>query len=165
MGRGVWRLHAAVCAAVLAAACARPAQLAYETESAEAPVAARHAVHSARLRELMGALGRLERGRLPQAMDVELERERRTRDVARAARDLAGGASELARLAPELDLAPAERAAFVGLARRLERDSRTLAEQAPELSPAALGDAAARIRADCERCHERFRVPPIPLER
>lgn len=158
--------RAAVSAAALALAlaCTRPAQLAYEAEAAETPVAARHAVHDERIRELMAGLDRLERARLPQAMDLERERARRAEDVARTARDLAASAGALADLAPALDLDRAGREAFVGLAHALERDSLTLAEQAPALSVAAMRERAAEIRIHCDRCHARFRFGPIPEE-
>jgi len=158
--------RAAVCAAVLAlaVACTRPTQLVYDAEVAETPVGARHAVHSERIRELMAGLDRLERGRLPQAMDVELERDRRIDDVARAARDLAESAGELADLAPKLDLDAVKREAFVGHARALERDTRALADEAPVLSVAAMRERTLAIRTDCDRCHDQFRVDPNPVE-
>jgi cytochrome c556 len=146
---------------VLAIACTQPGELAHEPEAVQAPPAMRHAVQSERMRELMASLHRLERGRLPQAMDVELERQRRIEDIARTARDLATAAATLAELASELEHTEADREAFVGFARALERDSASLAEDAPTLSAAAVRARARAIRADCERCHARFRADSI----
>jgi cytochrome c556 len=158
MGRAV------VCAGAFAllVGCTRPALLAEEATIAETPVVTRHAVFSERVRDRMAALDELHRARLPQAMDVELERDRRALEVAEAARDLAEAAAELASLAPELSLDPAARERFASLARALERDSRSFAADAPILSDAAMRERARAIRGDCDRCHERFRAGGIP---
>lgn len=152
-------LPAGACALLLA--CAPPGPLGYEREAEQAPPAARHAVQSERIRALMAGLQRLERGRLPQAMDVELERDRQVRDIARTARDLSSAAAALVDLAPDLPYTATDREAFVALARALERDSAALAEDAPSLSATALRERARAIRADCDRCHSRFRLGAI----
>ncbi len=159
MGRAtVYGVALVILAAV---ACRGADRLPSESEAAKAPAPARHAVHSERIQALMGGLDRLQRGRLPQAMDLELERDRRIREVQNAARELASSARVLAELAPTLDLDSAERETFAAFARLLEQDARALAEAAPTLSAAAMHERAAEIRVDCDRCHERFRLGPV----
>jgi len=156
--------RALVCAGTIALllACARPVPRADEAEIAGTPVAARHAVFSERIRDRMAALDQLHRARLPQAMDLDVERDRRVEEITHAARGLAEAAAALAELAPELDLDPAARERFVGFARALERDGLAFAADAPTLSVAAMRERASAIRADCDRCHERFRAGGIP---
>lgn len=151
-------------ACVLALACTRPGQLDYEAEARETPAVAQHAVHSDRVRELMAGLERLERGRLPQAMDVRLELDRRREEIARTARKLALGAAELADLAATLEGLAGDRETFIGFARALERDSAALAEDVPTLPVSAIRERATAIRADCDRCHARFRLGPIETQ-
>jgi hypothetical protein len=156
-------LAGAVLLAALAAAqaCAGPAEQRYEEELARTPPAAEHAVHAARLAELMRGLERLTDERLPQALDLETERARRAERVGVAARAVADSAAQIPEAADAFvaALEPAERAVFAGLAETLEARAQSLAEEAGSLSGPALTARLEGLRGVCDGCHLRFRIP------
>jgi len=142
--------------------CSAPAQVRYEERLERVPAPAEHAVHSARLVELMRALDRLRGERLPQALEVGIERERR----AEAIREVALGMARSAARIPDAasgTLDAAERAEFEALARELEHRALEVADAAPRLSTDALEDRVRALEATCNRCHSRFRLPEAPL--
>ncbi len=138
--------------------CHGPAQVRYEEQLERTPAPAAHAVHSDRLAELMRALDRLRDERLPQAMEVGLERERRAEAVRAVALDLARSADRIPDAAPA-KLDAAERAEFDSLAHALERRALDVADAAPRASARALEDRVRALEESCDRCHARFRVP------
>lgn len=140
-------------------ACAPPEQIRYEQEVREAPPGSLHAVYSERLRELMHDIDRLQRERLPQALDTTGEARRRAADVGRIAGSLADSARRIAAVLPPESLAPAERDAFVREAGVLEQRARELAREAPSLTAPELEERVTAIQATCDACHTRFRKP------
>ena len=141
--------------------CHGPAQIRYEEQLERTPAPAAHAVHSDRLAELMRALDRLRDERLPQAMEVGLERERRAEAVREVALGLARSAARIPDAAPPT-LDAAEREEFDSLAHALERRALDVADAAPRASKEALEDRVRALEASCDRCHARFRVPKDP---
>jgi cytochrome c556 len=150
---------ALVLAAWLLGGCGGPAQLRYEEDLERTPAPAAHGVHSERLAELMRGLERLSQERLPRAMDVSGERERRADEIASVARAMADSAQRIAGVADALSLAGEERAAFLELAAELQRHCRQLSEDAPDLTPEELRRRAHEIDGTCGACHGRFRIP------
>lgn len=144
-----------------ASGCARPAQVEYERRLDATPPAARHAVYSDRIRELMDALDRLENERLPQAMDVSRERQRRIADVRRLALEMAASAAQITETAEE-SLEPGARPEFAAYADELAQRTRELADSARTLTPAEMSQRVASIRGVCNGCHARFRIPLEP---
>ncbi len=142
--------------------CRGPAQVRYEQQLERTPEPAAHAVHGERLAELMRALDRLRGERLPQAMEVGVERDRRAEAVREVALGMARSAARIADAAPG-PLDAAERAEFDALARELEQRARGVADAAPHASTAALEERLRALEATCNRCHDRFRLPPAPL--
>lgn len=133
------------------AACAQP----IAAPPPAAPTA--HAIESPRLLELMQALERLARERLPQAMDLEQERTRRLYKVARAAEAIAESAAQLDASIANLSLPRKERRDFAKHANALRNRARALAKDAHRLSPQAIRARASEIEATCEGCHRAFR--------
>jgi cytochrome c556 len=160
--RGPGRERRAVLALALvaAAACQRPAAIRYEQELEATPPPAEHAVHGARLRELMRGLDRLARERLPQAMDLRAERARRLAGVADVAGAMADSAARIDTASAEIEIDAARRGALLALAADLERDARALAQDAPRLGDEALRARVAALEATCDACHRRFRPEP-----
>lgn len=148
-------------ALLVALACARSGQERYEEALSRTGPAARHAVHAARLAELMRGLERLTDDRLPQALDVAAAREQR----AEAIREVALGVASSARGIPdavgdlETQLDPPSQAAFVALSEELGARASALAEDVPGPSETSLEGRVAELHAVCDACHERFRVP------
>jgi cytochrome c556 len=140
-------------------ACALTAQREYEQRLDATPAAARHGVHSERLRQLMRGLYRLQHDRLPQSLDVREERARRVEEVAAIAAAMADSAQQISDPVLTDDLDPTGRAEFAGYAEQLARHMRALAAEAPGLPPQVLRERAAGTAAICDGCHARFRIP------
>jgi len=155
---GLAPVLAAALAATVAIACRGPAEWRYEGELAGTPAGAAHAVHDARLAEVMRGLDSLRRERLPQALDPEAAAARQAREVARVARAMAESARRIAAVAPER-LDADERAVLADLAARLARLCDELAADAPALDADAQRERLAAIDATCRGCHERLRIP------
>lgn len=145
---------------LLALACARPARLRYEERLEETPPAAVHAIHAQRLAEVMRGMERLVQERLPRALDAEWERERRAREIAGVAAAIAASAREIP--ADGAQRSPESARDFARHALELERRASALARDAPDLSPAQLGERVDGLREACAACHERFRDGPEP---
>lgn len=145
-------------AGLLLAACGGPAYLRYEEQLEQTPAPATHAVHDQRLAEVMRSLDRLQRERLPQALDVALEEERRAREVAQVAQAMATSAERIAAAAPA-DLDDAERAEFLRLARELQQRALRLATDTATLTPDERRVRLREIDSTCDDCHGRFRIP------
>lgn len=139
--------------------CSAPAQVLYEEDLARTPPPAAHAVYSDRLGELMQSLEGLSRDRLPRAMDVRGEEERRADEIAAVARAMADSAGQIADAGDELGLAALEREEFLALGGELHRLCQQLADEAPALALGALRARAREITDTCDRCHARFRIP------
>lgn len=136
--------------------CGAPAQLRYEERLERTSAPAAHAVHGERLAELMRSLDRLHGERLPQALEVGVERERRAAAVREVALEMARSAARISDAAP----APPDatlREEFDANARELERRALELADAAPRASTADLDLRFRALEATCERCHARFR--------
>lgn len=146
---------------LLAAAtgCGGPAQVRYRESLEAAPDPAAHAVHSRRLAELMRGFERLQHERLPRAMDVRLEEQRRAAAIAEVAQAMVESADRIADAAAESDFDDEERAEFLRLAGSLKHEALQLAERGPELGPDELRARSAAIEATCDQCHQRFRIP------
>jgi cytochrome c556 len=142
--------------------CGAPAWVRYEEELERTPAPAEHAVHSDRLASLMRGLDRLHGERLPQAMDVGIERERRAEAVRAAALGIARSAARIPDAAPA-SLDAAQRAEFEALARELEHRSLEVADAAPRVSSNELDARLRSLETTCRRCHARFRLPEASL--
>jgi hypothetical protein len=151
-------LLALLVAASVASGCRGPAEARYEEELERVPAPAAHAVHGERLIDVMGSLERLRDERLPVALDVELERERRGRRVSEVALAMAASAERIPSAAAGRDLDAAGRAEFLRLADALARRARLLAEAAPSLAPEELRAQVEGIDRTCKACHARFRT-------
>ena len=144
----------------LAIGCGGPAQLRYEAALEETPEPAAHAIHDERLAVLMRDLDRLRDERLPKALDMREEQDRRAREVAGVARAMADSAARIpAALPSELDAE--QQAEFRSLAASLERLCAQLAEDAPRLGVDQRRARLAEIAATCDRCHGRFDIPGV----
>jgi cytochrome c556 len=161
LASGPARLALVFVVARLAGGCATPAEQRYEETLARTGPAAAHAVHAARLTELMRGLEQLTRERLPQALDLEAARERRMARVRRVARAVAASAEAIPAAAGDQEgqLDAAARADFENRAAALGESARALADDAPVLSSAALDARLAELREVCDGCHAGFRVP------
>lgn len=164
-GRCAWRRRTPGALGPLLAAwlvaCAPPAAERYEEELARTAPAAEHAVHAARLAELMRGLDRLTAERLPQAMDVQTERARRAERVRAAAEAVADSAARIPDAAGSFvaGLDEAERAVFTGLAETLEARAGRLAAEAAVRPAPELEAGLEEVRGVCDACHVRFRIP------
>jgi len=151
------RLARALLAALLAApACGLPAHLRYEEKLDQTPAPARHAVHSERLQGLMRALERLTSERLPQAMNLEVARQRQAAEIASVARAMAATAREIPVATAGIELDAAEREDFDRAAALLFERSERLGRDGAVLSPAALRAEVDAIDASCQGCHRQF---------
>lgn len=150
-----WLLAVAVIGA--GAGCARSARVRYQEGLATAAGPERHAIHGERLVELMRGLDRLLGDRLPQAMDLRGERERRAREIAEVAVAMAASAEQI----PDAALGAQggeDRARLRELAEELRRRSLALAEASRAPAPELLRARVASVEATCDACHRRFRL-------
>jgi hypothetical protein len=131
----------------------------YPDLAEEAPPASRHAVHDARLAEVMDGLATLSGARLPDAIDSREPFQTRRLELVEAARALALSSEEIARVAPSLELDEPERDDFLFLAEVLRRRAQTLAGEAPFASIGELQERVREIRGTCDHCHGRYRTP------
>jgi cytochrome c556 len=143
----------------LATGCLQTAQTHYERELSTADAGTAHAIHDARLQQLMRGLGRLSDDRLPKAMDVDRVREQRVEEVAAISRTMAESARTIPEVTASLDLDEGDRRALLALATRLGDQASDLARRAPDLSPTELQSALDDIAVTCRDCHARFRFP------
>ncbi len=120
---------------------------------------AAHAVHSARIQQIMRQLGRLASERMPQELDTSVERARRATEVAEIARAMAASAEDVSGAMSRLELTTAQQGEFTRLVDQLRTQSTELARTAPRLSLAQMKDRMAAIRGSCKACHDRFRIP------
>jgi cytochrome c556 len=134
----------------------------YREQLGHASPGARHALHAERLQQLMRSLDRLSRERLPQAMDLETERERRVRAISEVAGALAGSADGILEAAPEAELSESERADFERLAVQLRQRALERERDAPGLTDAQARSQLEAIDQTCASCHARFRPPGGP---
>jgi len=147
--------------ASLALACGGPLQQRYEEELAETPAPAAHAVHGMRLAELMRGLERLRSERLPQAMDVETERESRAQLVSEVALAMADSAERIPEATEVATLDPDRRREFLERAEALRRGALALAQRAGRRPPVSLDADVAALEATCQGCHQRFRADAV----
>ena len=141
---------------LLALACSGLGRLGYERSLEHTAPAASHAVHDARLQEVMRSLERLRAERLPKAMDVGSEVNVRRDEIAQVAHAMAESARDIA---PPSWLSPEQTAEFVDQAERFGRLAAELADAAPRLPSQALREHVATLQASCDDCHGRCRVP------
>lgn len=139
-------------------ACIQPAQQRYEEVLLETPQPAQHAVHNERLRQIMRNLERLALDRLPQSMDLRVERQRRVEEVARIALGMAAAADRIPDVLTENELDGVQRNQFLRLAHDLHDSSLELSRRAPELTLSKMRSELESIDAICEACHRRFRA-------
>jgi len=151
------RMARLLATALLAApACGPPAQLRYEARLDRTPAPARHAVHSERLQELMRSLDALSLERLPQAMDVEVERERRAEEIAAVARAIADTARKIPVATAGIELDADEREAFERSAVLLSERAEQLGRDGAMLTPEEIRGGVDAIEATCKGCHRQF---------
>ena len=148
------------CALVIATfvfACRGPSEWRYEASLEQVPEASAHAIHDARLAEVMANLAALRSERLPKAIDPIEEEARQAREVTRVATAMAESARSIGRAAPaELDaLALTE---FSILASQLAQLCDELAAAAPRLTIDEEQTHLRAIDATCTACHVRFRI-------
>jgi hypothetical protein len=155
-----WMLPFCIAQALMAAGCRGPALWRYEERLQHTSGPAAHAVYDQRLAELMQGLERLRSERLPKALDMRAEEERRAREVARVANALAESAGDISAAVPAT-LDPADREAFLGLAASLERQARQLAAEVPQLGSEASRARLAEIDATCAECHRGAGIPGV----
>jgi len=151
------RIARLLLAALLAAsACGLPAQLRYEERLDQTPVPARHAVHSERLQELMRGLERLSSERLPQAMNLEVARQRQAGEIAEVARAIAVTARQIPVEAAGVELGASEREQLERAAGLLIERAERLGRNGATLTPQQLRVEVDAIEASCDGCHRQF---------
>ncbi len=150
--------RALVLAIVLTFACTAPPGPAPDPAAPDA-----HAQLDGRLGEVMRELSTLADDRLPKAMDLEVAEAERRREVRLLALALAQAADAIPAPSANTPLEPKERAEFARLAQQLGAEARALAN-APQDSRDDLAARAESIRAVCNACHLRFRIPGAPDE-
>lgn len=143
---------------MFATACVQSAQTHYQHELDAADAAAAHAIHNQRLQQLMRGLGRLSDERLPKAMNVDLERDRRVDEIVAISRTMATSAASIPDVTANDSLNEDERRTLTELASALEDQALELSRRAPELSIAELRTSLDRISQTCDACHEQFRL-------
>lgn len=121
-----------------------------------------HAVLGGRLREVMRDLATLSEDRLPQAMAVGVVQTRREEEVRSLALAMADSADAIAAAMAEASLEASELAEAERLARLLGEQARALAGSAGEVELPELQSRVEAIRATCNACHVRFRIPGAP---
>ncbi len=154
----VVRAGAVACTLVLALACAEPPRERYAERLGESAPAARHAVHSDRLRAVMQRMERLSDERLPRALDVEATHEARIAELEEVARGIADSTERIPQAAWQADLTEPDRVELHQLAALLREQALALAEGAAAMSPAERTAAVDELEDTCQRCHARFRI-------
>ena len=138
-------------------ACSAPRQIEYERRVEETDPGAVHAVHDARLQELMQSIQRLADDRLPKSLDVDEPRRARAQEVVEIARALADSAERIPEASQSASMSATDRAAFEALARQLQEQATTLAAMTDGMQADEAEAALAAIQQTCRSCHARFR--------
>jgi cytochrome c556 len=138
-------------------ACRGPAEWRYEASLEETPKASAHAVHDARLGEVMANLAVLRSERLPKAIDPVEEKARQALEVTRIATAMAESARNIGRAAPA-DLDALALTEFSLMASQLAQLCEELAAAAPRLSVDELQGRLSAIDDTCTACHVQFRI-------
>ena len=142
----------------IGAGCRGPAPLRVEQELERAPASAERAVHGPRLSQLMHELDQLRQEDLRREDDLHGDQRHR---VGQIARSMADAAERIPEAASDVGLAGEEREAFTALALSLARRTRRLADDAEDIDAIAVQVRLDSIEANCEACHERFRIPRV----
>jgi hypothetical protein len=146
-------------ALVLVCACSAARSIPDEPSGPAAESATLHAVHSARLREIMRQLDRLTSDRLPQEMDVRPERDRRLSELAATADAMAGAAERIPGAAGRVALDAPHRGLFPMLAEILRDQALELRQRAGADDPRGAETVLEQITVTCNACHALFRQP------
>jgi cytochrome c556 len=129
----------------------------YERRLEETDIQARHALHDARLQELMRGIQRLSEDRLPKSLDVEGPLRFQAQEVAQIARVLSDSAMRIPEAGDGARMSPIDRAEFNALARELQEHAAALARAADALRADEARSQLEAIQQTCQGCHVRFR--------
>jgi len=121
--------------------------------------AARHLVHSARIAAIMRDLDRFAWDRLPQEMDITVERNRRLDELVAAAGALSDAAGSIPDAVDGIELSAVHRTAFVSLAEALREQALRLRASAAARDLRQTEIVLREIDASCDSCHALFRQP------
>ena len=156
------RLLASAAASVWLLSCSAPLQVEYERGLEQTDAQARHALHDARLRELMRSIQRLSEDRLPKSLDVEGPLRFQAQEVAQIARALSESAIRIPEASNEARMSATDRAEFDALARQLQQRAAALARAADALRADEARTQLEAIQQTCQGCHVRFRPLASP---
>jgi cytochrome c556 len=122
----------------------------------------RHAVHSARLQEVMGGLRREVSRLWPQevaeerAADTRRDRERQLREAGQLADALAEAAAQMPNTISDVELSEADRKAFLAGAAKLQTHADELRTSARREDLGQMQRALRKIQTTCTGCHDQF---------
>jgi cytochrome c556 len=154
MGRTQGRRVVVLVALLATTACQSPG-----APRAPTPAAARHLVHSARIAAIMRDLDRFTWDRLPQEMDITVERNRRLDELVAAAEALSDAAGSIPDAMDGIELSAAHRTAFVSLADALREQALQLQTSAAARDIRQTEIVLREIDTSCDACHALFRQP------
>jgi cytochrome c556 len=140
--------------------CGPPLQMRYEENLEAAPPAAKHAVHSERLRDAMRQLRESSVERLPKEMDVAAADPEHARTVARLARQIAASAEEIPAALDGVVMGEEARADFQTLCNEMRERALALAAAAERHPPEDLESRMQDVDHVCATCHSRYRILP-----
>ena len=120
-----------------------------------------HAVHSARLEELMVDLA----AHVPEEWGAPAEQEKALRELAEVAAETADAAQHIPDVLAEVNLPQSEREIFKKLAKKLETEARELEQHAKKKDMDDIQSSIDEMIATCNACHTAFRVMPTATGR
>jgi len=156
---GLTTLAAAAAAAMLVS-CSMTPQQRYQRRLVDTGEPALHAVHSQRLEEVMAELNQLALDRMPQELDPDVARNRRSREIAVLAAALADTAQQIPAGISQEDLTDDERRLFINLTDKLRDQALELNRHSADNNLAQTETALYQITATCNACHSAFRELP-----
>lgn len=167
MGRLTYLLLAAMMLPLIGLAACQPG---LNGRPPEGPPRTHHAVHSERLRNLMGEVHAAVQRSWPQEIqqekkaEAQRDREAQLRRAARLASFLADSAQAIPDAIADVDLPPAERDQFNAKAYLLEQQALALQQRAERGDVDRMRAILADVKTTCTGCHDQFAELAGPIE-
>lgn len=124
----------------------------------EAP--ALHAIHDARLRNLMREMNSLMFERMRTELELDQERRQKAVQIGRVAAEMEQTVGDIIDSLPRLSLNEDEQISFLALAEKLRNQVRMVKEQADHNYIDAIPGTLQHITTTCTMCHHLFRERP-----
>ncbi len=123
-----------------------------------------HAIHSERLRTVMGEMNRLTFTRMPQELGDAYGPQAKIDELMQVCGALSTTSEDIPAVLNEVHLSDEHRRVFVNLANKLRDQARELQAQAGRGDVEQLMDQWHAVIATCNACHSAFRILPVATQ-